>query len=67
MELRYTESGKSLIVEVEPGDGLAVYTSTITGWQTPHEAEPFTASDKTRVIANIAEALRFLGVDFVLD
>jgi hypothetical protein len=67
MELRYTESGKSLIVEIEPGDGLAVYTSTITGWQAPHDAESFTASDKTRVIANIAEALRFLGVDFVLD
>jgi hypothetical protein len=67
MELRYTERGRSLVIEVEPGDGLAVYQSTIRGWQPPHDAEMLNSADRARVVSNVVAALRFLGVDFVLE
>ncbi len=56
-ELEYCEAGKCISIEVEPGDGLAIYVSSIN----------LDAENKKRVINNICEALRFLKIDYVLD
>ncbi len=66
MELKYTEFGRSLVVEVEPGEGLAIYRNSITGWNSPNESDVLTDNERQRIIQNIAAALDFLQVRYVL-
>jgi hypothetical protein len=66
MELKYTEGTRSLVIEVEPGDGLAIYRSSITSWNPPHEADVLTDDEGRRIIHNICAALDFLEVPYVL-
>jgi hypothetical protein len=66
MELKYTEGNHVLTVEVEPGDGLAIYRSSIRAWNSPNENDDFTDEDKQRIIHNICAALDFLGTPYVL-
>jgi len=66
-ELRYSEASKTTIVEVEPGNRLAIYESTICAWLPPHEEEPLTDQDRARILSRVAEALKFLGTDFVIS
>lgn len=49
-ELEYKEYGKTLIIEVDPGDDMVVYTSTIKQWKPPNELENITKEDKQRII-----------------
>jgi hypothetical protein len=67
MELKYTESGRSLVVEVEPGEGLAIYRSSITSWDSPNEGDALTENDRQRIIRNISAALDFLQVTYVFE
>ncbi len=62
-EVVYTEGDRSAAVEVEPGDGLAIYSQTLTSWRPPHEDEPMTAADRKRIMERILEAYRFMEVD----
>jgi hypothetical protein len=66
MSLIYREGDKEVEIEVEPGDGLAVYSQTIREWRPPHHEEALSEGDRERVLTRVAEALRFLGVDVVL-
>jgi hypothetical protein len=66
MELKYTEGNRSLIIEVEPGEGLAVYRSSISVWSPPNEGEPVGGDERERIIRNICAALDFLHVPYVL-
>jgi hypothetical protein len=54
-ELEYYENGKGIIVEVEPGEGLAIYASSMRN------------DDKQRIIKNIGTALDFLGIKYILE
>ena len=54
-ELEYIEKGKNIIIEVEPGKGLAVYASTLQ------------CNDKEQVVKNVCDALDFMDVDYILD
>ncbi|HRZ46169.1 MAG TPA: Imm74 family immunity protein [Candidatus Paceibacterota bacterium] len=66
MELKYTEADRNLVVEVEPGEGLAIYRSSISGWNPPNESEALTDDDRQRIVRNICAALDFLQVPYVL-
>lgn len=66
MELRYTEGSHSLVVEVEPGEGLAVYASSISVWDPPNERDVLDNSDRRRIVRNLCAALEFLEVPYVL-
>lgn len=66
MELKYSEGSRSVTVEVEPGDGLAIYRGTITSWNPPHNDDSLTGEDMARIIRNICAALEFLGTEYVL-
>src|SRR5262249_46502596 len=61
----YREGDREARIEVEPGDGLAVYGQTIQGWNPPHDGEPFTAADKQRVLSRVLDALRQMGIDAI--
>ena len=65
-ELEYKEHERTLVVEVEPGDGLAVYTSTIKQWKPPHDSETISQEDKHRIINNIKAAMDFAEWKYVL-
>jgi hypothetical protein len=62
-ELIYTEGERTVVVEVEPGDGLAVYAQTIKEWKEPFEDEPLTAADRERILSRIMEALAHMDVN----
>lgn len=66
MELKFTEGSRSLIVEVEPGEGLVIYRSSISTWSTPNEGETLAADEQERIMRNICAALDFLQVPYVL-
>ncbi len=65
-ELRYSEGGRSLIVEVEPGNELAIYRASITRWNSPNDNEVLTGDEKNRIVRNICAALDFLKTPYVL-
>ena len=67
MQLKYREGSRSLTVEVEPGDGLAIYRGSVVGWDAPHEDRGLTPDQKHRIVERICAALDFLGVPYVLD
>ena len=54
-ELEYTEKEEKIIIEVEPGKGLAIYVSTLE------------CDDKKRIVKNICDALDYMKVDYILD
>ncbi len=64
--LEYREGDRKLEVEVEPGDGLAVYGESIRFWDSSTGGEPVTAAEKASILQNIARALDFLGVKNVI-
>jgi hypothetical protein len=61
-ELIYTEGDREVDVEVEPGDGLAVYAQTISEWKAPFGDHPLTATDRQRILTRIMDALAHMGV-----
>ena len=67
-ELLYSEHGKAIRIEIEPGDGLAVYASTIKMWENEDESEiePVSSDDQTRIVENISNALIALGIRFAI-
>lgn len=64
--LEYRVGERTIKVEVEPGDGLAVYTRTISNWETPDGLSPVSDAERSRVVDGIARALSFLGIDYIL-
>jgi len=55
-EIEYCESDKCMIVDVEPGEGLAIYTSSIK----------VNNVEKDRIINNICASLDFLDIDYII-
>jgi hypothetical protein len=54
MTVVYSEGTRQAVVEVAPGDGLAVYAQSIREWSPPHDDDPFTplngrTSDRCRI------------------
>ncbi len=72
-ELKYKETGKTMIVEREAGINkqkqwcTIIYISTITHWQPPHENEVITEEKKQQIINRICAALDFLEIKYVLE
>ncbi len=64
--LEYRSGQRLVKVEVEPGKGLAIYGQTIRSWEYPSGDEPITAQQRNEILDNIASALAFLGVDYVI-
>lgn len=65
-DLKYSEGVRSIIIEVEPGDGLAIYTSSIVAWTVGDIPEPIHREDADRIIRNVCEALDFLQTPYVV-
>ena len=68
--LSYIEGKRALSVDVEHLVNpykLMVYTETIMKWHPPFANEKITLEKKNQIIANIEEALLFLGVTYELQ
>ena len=64
--LRYVEGDKQLFVDSEVlagPSGMGVYKSRIKRWDSPHETDVITDSDRDRIIENIRKAFRFQGFE----
>ena len=66
-EMEYKEGNKSLLVGVEPGDGLVIYTSSIVWWETESEKEYVSKRQKAKIIKNICNALGFLKIKYIVE
>jgi hypothetical protein len=64
--LEYTSGGRYLEIEVEPGEALAVYRSTLKTWLPPHDVEPLSEDERDVILSRVSAALRFLKIDHVL-
>ena len=64
--LEYRIGDKKIVVEVEPGEGLAIYRESITHWETPSGLERLSAEERERILAHILAALEFLGTKYVV-
>ena len=67
-EIRYSEGDKTLAVEIEGGTNEKgeiewdIYSSTIRGWLPPHQLESLSYEDKQRILHNISDSLKLLGM-----
>lgn len=69
-DVKYTEAEKSVTIsgEILVGDpGYVLYTSTLKRWDPPHNGVMLEGSKRQEIIDNIAQALRFMGVEFVFE
>jgi hypothetical protein len=64
--LEYRCGIRQLEIEVEPGDGLAVYGPSVRAWLPPHQAEVLSTDERVQVLSRVSEALRFLHIDHVV-
>jgi len=65
-EIEYKIDNKRLLIEVEPGDGLAIYPSTIEWWETEGDKEYVSKEEKAQILKNICDALDFLKIKYVI-
>jgi hypothetical protein len=65
--LKYSEGDRFIVIDVEPGDGLAIYTSSISTWSGGSEAEPVKQPEIDRIIKNVCQALDFLQTPYVVE
>ena len=64
-EVIYCEDGKTLKIEVEPGDGLAIYKESME-WLPPNQHDFLSDKDKKRILTNISKAFDFLEIDHII-
>ena len=58
--LRYAEANRILDIEVEIGDGLAIYVSCIRGWHSPADTAPIDPGKQQEIVERVCAALDFL-------
>ena len=67
-ELQYIEEERKVSVEVEPGDGLAIYTSSIKHWEMNDGSGTAVSSEESaEIVERISEALNFLNTKYIID
>ncbi len=66
-ELEYKREGKRVLVEIEGGDGIAIYVSSIKWWETENDKENISKEEKAQIIKNICDALTFLKIKYVIE
>jgi hypothetical protein len=66
--IKYSIGGRNIQVEIEHGVGeVSVYKSSISKWYPPHSAEPIDDAERQKILADIEEALKLMGVGCVIE
>lgn len=67
-ELLYCEADRESSIEVEPGEGLAVYVSSIRSWRLQDGSNAqITSEERAQITKRVSEALAFLEIIFVIE
>lgn len=69
-QLHYSEADHEIIIPGEMLTGesdLLVSVSVIRNWMPPHEVEIIDSEKKKQITANIAAALKFMGIRCAFD
>jgi hypothetical protein len=61
-DLQYSEGPESVIIEVEPGNGLAIYASTLNSWN----HQPIDSAKKEQILARVSDALKYMEVEHII-
>ena len=64
--IEYLEGDKRALIEVEAGDGLAIYRQSVKTWEAPHGTERLDSALQERIVTRVCAALDFLGIHYVL-
>ena len=65
--LIYIEGNRRIVIEVEPGDGLAIYVSTIRDWiLCDGKVLTVTEEERKEIIDRISRAYSFLGIKHLM-
>lgn len=62
--IRYQEDGKSVFVDSEVMSTprtILIYSNSAKRWEAPSESDPFSGSDRERIVDNIRRALLATG------
>ena len=62
-ELKYSQGSKFIAIEVEPGDGLAIYKQSIKNW---NNGEQVLQEDIPLILQRVSEALDFLLAKYTI-
>jgi hypothetical protein len=65
--IEYAEGNRKTLIEVEPGDGLAIYRQSLERWESPRTDEPLDNLKKAEIIHRVCAAMDFLGIRYVLE
>jgi hypothetical protein len=63
-EYKYSEDGRSLVLQIEMWTGRSkmIYSSTIKRWLPPHENEQITDLERQRIATKIADFFQRQGI-----
>jgi hypothetical protein len=65
-QLKYSEAQGYVLIEVEPGDGLAVYLASISHWIVGNEKVWIDPKERESIARNVERALEFLRIPYVV-
>jgi len=67
-KVKYEISGKHLNIEVEHGVGeVSIFSGSIRKWYPPFSDVPIGDIEKREILDNVCEALKLLGVGFLVE
>ncbi|MDR3503555.1 MAG: hypothetical protein P4L79_13340 [Legionella sp.] len=67
-KIKYSEHGKHLSVEVEHGVGeISIFKDSIRKWYPPYSNDLIDDIQKQKILNNICEAMKLIGVNFVVQ
>ena len=62
-ELEYKTDNKTVVIEVEPGDALAIYISSVRKWDS--EGGEIGPVQRDQIAKNVAAAMNFWRLEYV--
>lgn len=66
--IKYSENGKNLNIQIEHGVGeISIFGDSIKNWFPPNSMDVIDDLQKQRIINNVCEAMRLIGVKATIE
>ncbi len=67
-QIKYSVMGRHLNIEIEHGVGeISIFSGSIRKWFPPYSDEIIDDMQRQKIINNVCEAMKLLGVGFVVE